>query len=345
MRDVSPESPEARRRRSARIAASVGPDEEKKVHPRHTLMVVLKRVVTGVWSDGFIHAGNLAFLSLLALFPFFILTSALTGLLGKGHDAQLAVFNVLRRLPPSVAATLRDPIEQVLASRTGPLLWFGALVGLWTAASFIETIRDILRRSYGVKYSAPFWEYRLGSIFIIIAAVFLMMVAFAVSVVLSSVHHAVVEWFPMARSFASDLGLYRAIPGAMLFLTIYTLFAVLTPSRYRKRGCHKWPGALFVAAWWLTTAAVLPNAIQAFGGYDLTYGNLAGVMISLIFFFLVGLGVVIGAELNAALAESGATGLKGETYIGPYSEALEFEEPAPGEDVDLILVTTGDDKR
>ena len=34
-----------------------------------------------------------------------------------------------------------------------------------------------------------------------------------------------------------------------------------------------------------------------------TYGSLAGVMITLIFFFLVGLGVVIGAELNAALAE------------------------------------------
>ena len=40
--------------------------------------------------------------------------------------------------------------------------------------------------------------------------------------------------------------------------------------------------------------------------YDLTYGSLAGVIISLIFFFIVGLGVVIGAELNAALAETPA---------------------------------------
>jgi membrane protein len=38
--------------------------------------------------------------------------------------------------------------------------------------------------------------------------------------------------------------------------------------------------------------------------YDLTYGSLAGVMIALFFFWLVGLGMVVGAELNAALAET-----------------------------------------
>ena len=77
------------------------------------------------------------------------------------------------------------------------------------------------------------------------------------------------------------------------------------------------------------------------GGYNLTYGSLAGVMIALIFFFVVGLGVVMGAELNAALAESGATALKGEIYTGPYTDELEVEEPQPGEDVKLELETGG----
>ena len=48
---------------------------------------------------------------------------------------------------------------------------------------------------------------------------------------------------------------------------------------------------------------LLPPTLSLLGGYGRTYGSLAGVMITLIFFFLVGLGVVIGAELNAALAE------------------------------------------
>ena len=47
-----------------------------------------------------------------------------------------------------MAATLREPVQEVLTVRTGTLLWLGAIVGLWTAASFVETIRDILRRAY-----------------------------------------------------------------------------------------------------------------------------------------------------------------------------------------------------
>ena len=60
-----------------------------------------------------------------------------------------------------------------------------------------------------------------------------------------------------------------------------------------------------------------------------------------VFFFVVGLGVVIGAELNAALAESGATALKGEVYTGPYTDELKVEEPEPGEDVKAELETGG----
>ena len=83
------------------------------------------------------------------------------------------------------------------------------------------------------------------------------------------------------------------------------------------------------------------GALSLFGGYSLTYGSLAGVMVALIFFFIVGLGVVIGAELNAALAESGATALKGEIYTGPYTDELEVEEPQPGEDVEARSLQTG----
>jgi membrane protein len=51
---------------------------------------------------------------------------------------------------------------------------------------------------------------------------------------------------------------------------------------------------------------------------------------------MVGLGVVMGAELNAALAETGDTALKGEIYSGPYTDQLEVEEPEPGEDIELV---------
>ena len=323
------------------MRAAFGTEVEEKLKPRTTAIEVVKRVAVGVYNDGFIHAGNLAYLSILALFPFFILAAAIAHLLGQGQDAQLTVLNVLRRLPPDVAATLREPVKEVLQARQGPLLWFGAIVGLWTAASYVETIRDILRRCYGVKFCAPFWEYRLGSMLVILGAVILLMIAFAASAALTLAHHAIIEWFPFAQNVATTLGIYRLVPAVTLFFTFYVLFYALTPSRYRKRNCRKWPGALFITLWWLATVEILPNVLGLLGGYSLTYGSLAGVMISLIFFFVVGLGVVMGAELNAALAESGATALKGEVYNGPYTDELEVEEPQPGEDVQPTLQKEG----
>jgi membrane protein len=212
---------------------------------------------------------------------------------------------------------------------------------LWTATSFVETIRDILRRAYGVKYCAPFWEYRLGSILLILGAVLLLMIAFALSAVLTLLHHYIEQWFPLAQNIGHELGLYRFVPAFTLFFTFYGLFYALTPARYRHSRSRKWPGALFITAWWLGTVELIAPVLSLFGGYTRTYGSLAGVMIALIFFFVVGLGVVIGAELNAALAESGATALKGEVYTGPYSDELEVEDPQPGEDVEPVLQTGG----
>jgi membrane protein len=336
MQDHSPLAPEERRKRLASMSAAFGRDVAEKLKPHEYPLEVIKRVAVGVYNDGFIHAGNLAYLGLLALFPFFIFAAALAQLLGQSESGRMTVATVLAQLPPNVAEVLRDPIAEVLSARTGPLLWIGAIIGLWTVGSFIETIRDILRRAYGVKYCAPFWHYRLSSMAVIVGAVFLLLFAFAASVALSSVEHAVVAWIPVAQEVSDAFTLYRVIPAIALYATIYFIFYLLTPLRYRRRGCRKWPGALLIAAWWLGTAELLPEAISLLGGYDLTYGSLAGVMIVLIFFFMVGLGVVMGAELNAALAEASPTALKGEIYSGPYKDQLEVEEPQPGEDVELV---------
>lgn len=330
MEDIHPLSPEERRKRLAQAHARWGDRLVKRIRRGPPALVVLKRVGLGVYEDGFVHAGNIAYMSLVALFPFLILAAAVARLFG-GADNQFTVVNILARLPPQVREVLAQPIAEVLLGRSGNLLWFGAIIGLWTAASFIETIRDILRRAYGVKYSASFWQYRLGSMVAILAAVILMMIAFGLTLFLTSAQQLVGAWLPFSDGLATTLGLYRIAPAATLFITFYILFLALTPSRYRKLECRKWPGALLVTTWWLLTVELLPRAIGLFGGYALTYGSLAGVMVALVFFFIIGLGVVTGAELNAALADPGDVALKGEHYEGPHSDELDVEDPAPDE--------------
>ena len=271
---------------------------------------IVKRVAVGVYSDGFIHAGNLAYLALLTLFPFFIAAAAIARLFGRTGDGIATVNAFLQTVPPDVAELLSKPIADVLAARSGNLLWLGAVVGIWTTASLIETIRDILRRAYGVRYSRPFWEYRLGSMGMTVAAVILAMIAFSLQVAVVAIEEFVMRVIPNAADADTIFVLSRIGPALVLFGAIYVLFYSLTPSKYRTSGCPKMPGALLTALWWLGTTELLPAVLASLGGYDLTYGSLAGVMIALIFFFIVGLGVVMGAELNAALAETPDTPLK-----------------------------------
>jgi membrane protein len=299
---ISPESPEARRKRLAKAKARLG-EHYARLKPGARPYEIMKRVAVGVYSDGFIHAGNLAYLALMTLFPFIIVAAAVARLLGESEGGMNTMAALLQTMPPNVAEVLRKPINDVLQARSGNLLWLGALVGLWTTGSFIETIRDIIRRAYGVTYTRPFWEYRLWSMGLIFGSVFLILITFALSVLLSSTQEFILEALPESDEISGLFSLLRFAPALILFGSLYLLFVSLTPKRYRTKSCVKWPGPAFVTIWWLGTTSLLPIVLSSLGGYDLTYGSLAGVIIALFFFFMIGLGVTIGAQLNAALAE------------------------------------------
>lgn len=277
---------------------------KERVGPGTRFAQILKRVVVGTYTDGFIHAGNLAYLSLIALFPFFILLAATLSLFGGSVAGEQAIETVFSTMPPAVANALSGPIREAMGARTGIFLWLGAIVALWTVGSLVETIRDILRRAYGARSDKGFFHYRLMSIGVILGAVVLMLFSFSAQILISGVEQFVMRFLPDAvQSFGLVL-LSRVISGLGMFLAIFLLFYSLTPSEYRHlKQCPKWPGALFTTLWWIAVTMALPPLLAGLLNYDTTYGSMAGVMVALFFFYLVGLGMVMGAELNAALVE------------------------------------------
>ena len=265
-------------------------------------LAIVRRVATGAYNDGFIHAGNLAYMAILSLFPFFIAVAAIFAAIGESTQREASIDTFLSAVPPAVAQVLSPVAHDVVEARQGWLLWIGGLFGLWTAGSLIETIRDILHRAYHVRQGRSFWHYRLASTGLIVGSVVLLLVSLSAQVAISAVQEILFALFPRLDVFVAELFFSRLIGAAALFLSIYLLFLSLTPAIYQRRRYPKWPGALLVTGWWVMVVIMLPRVLRSFLSYDLTYGSLAGVMIALFFFWLVGLGMVVGAELNAALA-------------------------------------------
>ena len=303
-------TPEDRARKPGR-ARVVLSREYAKVKPGSAFWEVVKRAALGVYDNGFIYAGNLAYLALMTLFPFFIVAAAVLSVLGKSAETQHAVRSFLHVLPGDVSKLLETPIQHVLQARTGAPLLLGGLVGLWTVGSFIDTIREIFRRAYGTRSTSPLWRSRLGLSAGIIASIIVVLLAFLAQGLLTGAEQFVYHLLPFAKDVATWIGLSRLIPGIIMFGALYALFYFVTPAKYRYSSARKWPGALFTTIWWVSCTALLPVVLAQLGGYDLTYGSLAGVVVMLLFFYLIGLGFCFGAHLNAALAEPPETGLQG----------------------------------
>ena len=289
-------------------------------------------MLVGTFNDGFLYAGNLAYLAMLAIFPFFITGAAIFAAFGESSERAASINALLLAMPPVVAEGIEPVARNVIDARQGWLLWAGGLLGLWTVGSLIETIRDLLRRSYGTEATQAFWRYRLASTGIIIAAVIVLMLSLIAQVMIGTAQQIIAAYFPPLSDALGKLALARFVPGFGLFGSFYALFYVLTPGQYRKKRYPKWPGALAVTLWWVGVTVALPQVLRSFFSYNLTYGSLAGIIITLLFFWLVGLGVVIGAQLNAALAETPeeerlATMSAHEPRIAP--EALGYEKEKP----------------
>jgi membrane protein len=284
---------------------------------------IVKRTAIGTWSDGFVHAGNLAYVTLFAVFPFLILGAAVFSALGERTDRAVALSAVLSVLPPSVQQAIGPVAREVIDLRTGWLLWASCAFALWTMGSLVETIRDILRRAYGTKPAKHFWHHRLTSMGIVAVSVIFLVLSLFIQVLIGAAEETIGAWSPNLTGMLDKLLLSRVVPAITIYLSVFLLFISLTPATYRGKQFPKWPGSLLVALWWVGVTVMFPRLLRAMITYNLTYGSLAGIMITLFFFWLIGLGMVAGAELNAALARTPKEAGPGDADANEQEEAAQ----------------------
>lgn len=247
-------------------------------------------------------AGHLAFLGLLSLFPFFVFFTAVAGMFGDTATAPESIAVFLSYLPPEVARVLKKPINDVISGAPKGILTITAVIALWTASSGLDAARVAVRRAFHWAQVQPMIKRRLQSTAIAAVAPILVIGVMSVQVIGPALWHFIGGDALVNNEVYSLWKTLRIlVTPTLLFCVLYAVYFVFSP--YRIRPIAVAPGALTAAFMWLVTANGLSIYLRNLGDYESTYGGLAGSMVTLLFFFFLGIGFVFGAEVNAAMTE------------------------------------------
>jgi len=256
-----------------------------------------------VADGGLIMAGHLSFVSLLALFPFIIFLTALAGFLGQTEAGTYFVAFLFERMPEEIAGVLQVPLLEVLQETRGGLLTIGILLSVWTASSGLEAARVSLNRAYFAGQRRSVWRTRLESMALVILAS-ICVIASMLALVFGPVIWAELETYVALpdRLRISWVVVRYLLCTVLIWLAVSTLYFVLPAARLKPRWVF--PGTFIVVLLWLVAATAFSFYVRNFGAFTVTYGSLAGVILTMLFFYILSVIFIFGAEFNAAFARA-----------------------------------------
>jgi len=245
-------------------------------------------------------AAVLAYFFLLAVFPAMIFVLSLLPYLSIPH-LQQAILDLLHQVLPEQSANLFEgTIRYVASEGKKGLLTFGLIFTLWSASTGIYAIMEQLNVVYDVKDRRPFWKARGAAILLMM--IFVLLAIGSLSLVIFG--GAVQSWL------ASVIGWSRAL--LILFATLRwiilaaaLLLALAVTYRFGPDVDLKFrfisPGNV-VAATLIALASIgFRFYVSKFGSYSATYGNLAAMIILMLWIYMAGFALLVGCEINAIL--------------------------------------------
>jgi membrane protein len=265
---------------------------------RHAFSVTWLAIRRFSANDGFPMAGSIAFSALLSLFPFLIFATTLIGFL-IGHDRSDRAIDALFDIAPNhVARTIEPVVGEVLGQQSSSVLTLSALFAVWVASNAVESIRVGFDRAYAVKKPDNVVITRARAIGIVFLGA-LVAALLGFSILLS----------PLLLRLAEDIAHVRVarwasalayLLGVVVFVGFVFVMHRVLPGRHNAR-LKVWPGVLVTTLIWVIAASGFSTYLSYTPTYTVTYGTLAGVIITLMFFYLTGATIIFGAEFNSAL--------------------------------------------
>lgn len=265
---------------------------------RNILYLFYKAGDNLVDNDGIELAGYLTFLALLALFPFLVLIVATAGFIGQGELGAEFIDLLLTHLPKEGVSALEPRIQEIMSGPPQGLLTISILGTLWTSSSAVEGLRTVLNRAYRVSNPPTYLWRRMVSLIQIVLFTIVTIVVMSVIVLAPILMTPFIQYFGISSMelhifFIED---FIYIGGLLIFCAVASLYYVLPNIKQSPIKCL--PGAALVVVLWVLGAAALSLYLDNVHQVNLVYGSLSGFIATLLFFFVMNIIFIYGAEFN-----------------------------------------------
>jgi membrane protein len=255
--------------------------------------------------DGWAIASHIALSTLMALFPFLIVVTALAGFFfGSKELADEAGRILLEAWPKQVAAPIALDITGVLTSTRGDVLTLGVLFALYFASSGVESLRIGLNRAYRMKEPRAWWLLRIESVvYVLVGAVAIL--AFSFLVVLAPLILAkLVLYIPALDRFGDLITFARYAVAVAVLVVALTIVHLWLPAG-RRSFIEITPGIIATLLLWLITGAAFGRYLASFAfAYVSMYAGLASAMVALVFLYVCASIFIYGGELNFMISQA-----------------------------------------
>lgn len=261
------------------------------------LKIFRASIVDTINQDGIEHAGYLAFLSILSLFPFLIFLISIIGFFGASESGVTIIQNALSYLPKELVEALLPRIKEITSGPPQRFLTIAFIGVIWTASSSVEGCRTILNRANRVDSPPPYIWRRFISIiefFVISVSIIIGIFTF---VIIPRFLKRLESSFPFLTEINLDFFYLRHIATFVLLVSAVSLLYYALPNIKQKLR-DTIPGSILTVILWVILEKLLLVYINTFEQVNFVYGSLASIIISLMFFYLISLVFIVGAEFN-----------------------------------------------
>ena len=249
-------------------------------------------------------AGQLAYFILLSLFPFLMFLVAVASIVVNDPESALRILTERTEgfLPQDAVKLLIDYVDRTLRSAVSGVLLFGILAALTSGSAAAGAIIKATNRAYDLRETRPFWKIQVISILMVLGLA-LLIAALALVILGPGVGGYVQRLTGLPNVF---LPIWRIVRWGVAFLAVTFALDILYYVAPNADLPFKWitPGGVAATVLTLISSVVLNLYVANFGHYDQIYGQLGAVIVLMLWLYITGLMVLIGAEMNAVIAHT-----------------------------------------